>query len=77
MAYYELGVTHNIRVTEYKKYNTWDEVIDYLRNHIPSWTVCITICKRYPCGKLIASRSITMGELYEVASSPTDKVLKQ
>ena len=46
MAYYQLGVTHNIGVTEYKKYRTWDEVTDYLREHIPAYTISILIEKR-------------------------------
>ena len=77
MAYYQLGVTHNIGVTEYKKYRTWDEVTDYLREHIPAYTISILIEKRYPCGKLIISYIMTMREAYKIASSPTDKILSE
>ena len=77
MAYYRLGVTHNNRGlgTEYKRFETWDEVTDYLRNHIPAWTVCIDIDKRYPCGRLITRCQLTMGNLYRVANSPTDNIV--
>lgn len=54
---------------------TWDEVLDYLRNKLDQWTTSVHIYKYSSNDRLLGERNVTMGNMWEVANSLTDKVL--
>ena len=54
---------------------TWDEVLDYLRNKLDQWTIGVHIHKYSSNDRLLGERNVTMGNLWEVANSLTDKIL--
>ena len=54
---------------------TWDDVLDYLRNKLDQWTTSVHIYKYSSNDRLLGERNVTMGNLWEVANSLTDKIL--
>lgn len=54
---------------------TWDEVLDYLRNKLDQWTTSVHIYKWSSNSRCLGERNVTMGNLWEVANSLTDKIL--
>jgi hypothetical protein len=54
---------------------TWGEVLDYLRNKLDQWTIGVHIYKYSSNDRLLGERNVTMGNLWEVANSLTDKIL--
>lgn len=54
---------------------TWDVVLDYLRNKLDQWTIKVHIYKFSSNSRCLGEKCVTMGNLYQVASSPTDKIL--
>ena len=54
---------------------TWDDVLDILRNGLDQWTIKVHIYKWSKNDRCLGHRCVTMGNLYFVAGSPTDKVL--
>ena len=54
---------------------TWPQVTEYLRNKLDQWTTSVHIYKYSSNDRLLGERNVTMGNLWEVANSLTDKVL--
>ena len=54
----------------------WEEVTDYLKNKVDQWTISIGVYKYSSDSRLLGHSHVTMGNLIEVASSKTDKILK-
>lgn len=54
---------------------TWDEVLDYLRNKLDQRTTSVHIYKWSSNSRCLGERNVTMGNLWEVANSLTDKIL--
>lgn len=56
---------------------TWKEVTNFLKNNLEQWVISVTICKYSSDNKNLGEKCVTMGNLIEVATSETDKILKQ
>lgn len=72
------GLTIEYRHSDPKFINgltKWDEVLDILRNKLDQWVIKVHIYKWSKNHKCLGSKCVTMGNLYFVANSPTDKVL--
>ena len=54
---------------------TWDDVLDYLKHKLDQWTIKVYIYKWSSNHRCLGERCVTMGNLYFVAGSPTDKIL--
>ena len=54
---------------------TWDDVLDTLRHRLDQWTIKVHIYKWSKNDRCLGHRCVTMGNLYFVANSPTDKIL--
>lgn len=54
---------------------TWAQVTEYLRNKLDQWTTSVHIYKYSSNDRLLGERNVTMGNLWEVANSLTDKIL--
>lgn len=53
----------------------WGDVLDTLRHRLDQWTIRVHIYKWSSNHRCLGHRCVTMGNLYFVARSPTDKVL--
>ena len=53
----------------------WVDVLDYLRDKLDQWTIGVHIYKYSSNDRLLGERYVTMGNLWEVANSLTDKIL--
>lgn len=56
--------------------HTWAEVTDYLAEKLDANALKVLVTKFSTDGKLLAKGAVTMGNLYKVIQSKTDKVLK-
>lgn len=73
---YSLTIEHHNSSPSYKNdIKTWSEVLDILRNGLDQWTTRVYVYKWSKNDRCLGSRCVTMGNLYFVAGSPTDKVL--
>ena len=54
---------------------TWGDVLDTLRHRLDQWAIKVHIYKWSSNNRCRGHRCVTMGNLYFVAGSPTDKVL--
>ena len=54
---------------------TWDEVLDYLKHKLDQWTIRVQIYKYSSNDRCLGYKCVTMGNLYEIANTPNDKVL--
>jgi hypothetical protein len=73
---YSLTIEHHHSDPTYvNDIKTWDDVLDYLKHKLDQWTIRVHIYKWSSNSRCLGHRCVTMGNLYFVASSPTDKVL--
>lgn len=77
------GVKYSVNINKRKFANnsggelkTWKEVTNILKNGLSFDTIEVEIFKYSGKNKLVCSRKVTMGNLFEVANAKTDKVLK-
>lgn len=54
---------------------TWDDVLNTLRNGLDQWTIRVHIHKWSKNNKCLGERCVTMGNLWDICSNGTDKVL--
>ena len=54
---------------------TWGEVLDYLKHKLDQWTIRVQIYKYSSNDRCLGYKCVTMGNLYEIANAPNDKVL--
>ena len=54
---------------------TWGDVLDTLRHKLDQWTIKVHIYKWSSDNRCLGSKCVTMGNLYFMATAPTDKVL--
>ena len=54
---------------------TGDDVLDYLKHKLDQWTIKVHIYKWSSNSRCLGERNVTMGNLWEVANSLTDKIL--
>jgi len=54
---------------------TWKEVTDFLKNQLSQLTTCVHIFKFSSNSKTLGSKVVTMGNLFDVCNSLTDKIL--
>ena len=54
---------------------TWGDVLDTLRHKLDQLTIRVHIYKWSSNSRCLGHRCVTMGNLYFVAGSPTDKIL--
>lgn len=69
---------NNSKVGDFEYINgieTWLQVTEYLRNKLDQWTKKVHIYKYSSNDRLLGERNVTMGNLWEVANSLTDKIL--
>ena len=53
----------------------WEEVLDILKNKLDQWVIKVHIYKWSKNDRCIGSKCVTMGNLWDVCSNGTDKVL--
>lgn len=66
---------HHGYPTRINDIETWDEVLDYLKHKLDQWTIKVHIYKWSSNNKCLGEKCVTMGNLYEIANTPNDKVL--
>jgi len=61
---------------EYKNgLKQWRDVTAILRNGLDQWTISVHIYKYSSDNRLLGEKHVTMGNLWDVTNSLTDKVL--
>ena len=75
---YSISVEYRYFDTMYKNsINTWDEVLSILRHGLKGFPTVVRITKYSSDNKVLKDLYVSMANLYEVATSETDKVLSQ
>jgi hypothetical protein len=73
---YSMTIEYNHADPKYiNDIETWGDVLDTLRHRLDQWTIRVHIYKWSSNNRCLGHRCVTMGNLYFVAGSPTDKVL--
>ena len=73
---YSLTIEYNHADPKYiNDIATWDDVLNTLRNGLDQLTIRVHIYKWSSNNRCLGHRCVTMGNLYFVARSPTDKIL--
>ena len=54
---------------------TWDDVLDYLKHKLDQWTIKVHIYKWSSNNRCLGEKCVTMGNLWFICFSETDKVL--
>lgn len=54
---------------------TWDDVLDYLKHKLDQWTIRVHIYKWSSNSRCLGERCVTMGNMWFICFSGTDKVL--
>ena len=73
---YSLTIERNYRDPQYiNDIETWNDVLDILKNKLDKWTKKVFIHKFSKNNKCLGSKCVPMGNLWEVANSVNDKVL--
>ena len=73
---YSMTIEYNNSDPKYiNDITTWGDVLDTLRHRLDQWVIKVHIYKWSSNNRCLGSRCVTMGNLYFVAGSPTDKIL--
>ena len=75
MSYGLIIKRHNADPTYKNGIGTWKEVLDIIRSGLDQWTVGVHIYKYSSNDRLLGKKYVTMGNLWVVANSDTDKIL--
>ena len=54
---------------------TWDDVLDYLKHKLDQWTIKVHIYKWSSNSRCLGEKCVTMGNMWFICFSGTDKVL--
>lgn len=73
---YSLTIERNYRDPQFiNDIETWNDVLDILKKKLDQWTKQVYIYKFSKNDRCLGSKRVTMGNLWEVANSASDKVL--
>ena len=75
MTYSLVIIRHQSDPTYINGLQNWIQVTEYLRKKLDQWTTRVQIYKYSSNDKLLGYKCVTMGNLWEVANSLTDKIL--
>jgi len=75
MTYSLVIIKHQYDPTYINGLQNWSQVTEYLQKKLDQWTTKVSIYKYSSNNKLLGYKCVTMGNLWEVANSLTDKIL--
>lgn len=65
--------TDEIKIEKFKE---WTQVVEFLKTQLDQWVTSVKLYKFSSDSKTLGYKTVTMSNLFEVVSSPNDKILK-